>query len=126
MVNIDNIMVIHGRIVRDPELKENNNGVKYVKFTVAVDRRGKNSDVTDFVDCVAFGTSAENIAKYFRKGKAIRVSGSMECDVYTAKDGTKRYPWALKVDGWGFDAADPKNTGTKQEAFEEVTEDIPF
>lgn len=133
MINIDNLMMIHGRIVRDLKLEENKSGTKYTKFSVAVDRRGKNGDITDFIDCVAFNKNAEMLVEYFRKGKPIRAVGSMECDPYTARDGTKRYPWTLKVECWGFDAADPKGTVTENkpdvsEAFEEVDDpdDVPF
>lgn len=135
-MNIDNSIAIHGRIVRDIELKTAANGTKFAKFTVAVDRRGKgDGDKTDFFDCVAFKNSAELIAKYFQKGRPIRLTGSMECDPYTAKDGTKRYPWALKVDGWGFDMSDPKGTSSAPasapapvgEVYEDASdEDIPF
>ena len=100
---------------------------------VAVDRRGKNGDITDFIDCVAFNKNAEMLVEYFRKGKPIRAVGSMECDPYTAKDGTKRYPWTLKIECWGFDAADPKGAVAEKkpdvsEAFEDAddSDDVPF
>lgn len=128
-MNIDNIMMIHGRLVRDVELKTSKDGKPFVNFSVAVDRRGKEGDKTDFVDCVAFGDSAEHIVKYFYKGKPVRLFGSMECDTYTAKDGTKRYPWKLKVFGWGFDINDPKAAAKKDApnvdgAFEEADDDL--
>ena len=142
MQNIDNDIKIHGRIVRDLSTETGASGTVYLKFTVAVDRRGKNdADKTDFFECLAFGESAKSIERYFYKGKPIRIGGRMECDPYTAKDGTKRYPWTLKVDAWGFDINDPRQSGndTRQasenntkaddvvpDGFEAQEEDIPF
>ena len=64
----------------------------------------------------------------------------MECDPYTAKDGTKRYPWALKVEAWGFDMGEGNNGGKSQnnavnnesgdvqtyDSWEQFEADLPF
>lgn len=125
-----NQMIIYGRIVRDLEPKRNKDGLTILNFTVAVDRSGKNADKTDFVECTAFGVMAENIAKYFHKGRPILVCGPMECDPYTGKDGAKRYPWRMKVSRWEFSINDPKGgEQPKGEPFEPATEEeeeIPF
>lgn len=133
MFNIDNNINIHGRLVRDITAEESQSGVIFAQFTVAVDRRGKNdADKTDYFECITFGESAKALEKYFYRGKPIRVSGRMECDPYTGKDGTKRYPWKLKVDAWGFDMGEPKNSGKSQniesvaDTWEEADADIPF
>ena len=131
MQNIDNDIKIHGRIVRDLSTETGASGTVYLKFTVAVDRRGKNdADKTDFFECLAFGESAKAIERYFYKGKPIRIGGRMECDPYTAKDGTKRYPWTLKVDVWGFDINEPKQSENKTkengDSWEQFDEDSPF
>lgn len=131
MENIDNNIKIHGRLVRDVSTETGSSGTVYAKFTVAVDRRGKNdSDKTDFFECITFGESAKTIERCFYKGKPIRISGRMECDPYTAKDGTKRYPWTVKVDSWGFDLNEKNGSKTATEtcgdSWEEADADIPF
>lgn len=128
-----NSIVIHGRLVRDPELKEYSTSKgdrgNLCKFTVAVDRRF--GDGTDFFDCTVFGKLAEVINKHFSKGREIVVSGSMECDPYEAKDGTKRYPWGIKVANFDFygsksDSADSTPKEAPADSFEEIDEDVPF
>lgn len=127
-----NNITIHGRLTRDPELKDytaaNGDVGKMCRFCVAVDRRF--GDETDFFECVTFGKPAEVIDKFFSKGKEIVVSGSMECNSYKAKDGTKRYPWRLRMSS--FDFCGSKKDGEKTESdapsgFGPVNEeDIPF
>ena len=90
---------IHGRLVRDPEMKSYTTSKgdpgSLTKFTVAVDRGF--GEETDFFDCVCYGKLAEVIHKHFSKGREIVVSGEMQCYKYEAKDGTNRYPWSLVV-----------------------------
>lgn len=138
MYNIDNHIEIHGRLVRDITTETSPSGTVYARFNVAVDRRGKNdSDKTDYFPCIAFGESAKTLERCFYKGKPIRIAGRMECDPYDAKDGAKRYPWALKVDAWGFDMNEPNRDGKSQnngsdgnvknyDSWEQLEADLPF
>lgn len=102
-----NKVEIVGRITRDPEMKysqgENANAV--ARFSVAVNRRFKNAEgnyEADFINCVAFGKTAEFIGKYFRKGMAIGVTGSIRTGNYTNKDGAKVYTTDVAVDDAEF------------------------
>ena len=95
-----NSIIIHGRMVRDPELKTGASGVEFCKFTVAVDRR-KNDDPTDFFDCTAFGKTGAAIAQYMTKGREILVTGRMESSK-SEKDGQTRTFWALVVETFEF------------------------
>lgn len=141
MFNIDNFITIHGRIVRDIQTETGASGVVFARFDVAVGRRGKtDSDKTDFFPCIAFGESAKTLERCFYKGKPIRIAGRMECDPYTAKDGTKRYPWTLKVEAWGFDMGEggngskPQNNAVNNtggdvqtyDSWEQFEADLPF
>ena len=123
---MDNITIIYGRLTRDPEYTEaTGDKTQYVKFSVAVNRHTENK--ADFFDCVAFGKTADIIDKWCSKGSEVRVTGRMQCDPYEAKDGTKRYPWKLIVNRFGFCSG----TNRKEEAihpdFTDVSEeDIPF
>ena len=76
-----NSINIIGRITKDPELKQTQNGNKVVSFCLAVTRRDKNK-TTDWIDCVAWNKTAEILAQYCHKGKLISVSGSLQTRSY--------------------------------------------
>lgn len=95
-----NQIIIHGRLVRDPELKTAASGNEFCKFTVAVDRRRK-EDPTDFFDCTAFGKTGVAISKYLTKGREILVQGRMESNK-VEKDGQTRTYWGINVETFDF------------------------
>lgn len=107
-----NKVVLVGRLTRDPELRfAAGSGTAVSRFTVAVNRQFKR-DETDFINCVAFGKTAETISQYFTKGKQIAVSGSIRTGSYDAQDGTKRYTTDVAVDTFDFiDSGNRDNNG---------------
>lgn len=88
-----NVVVLVGRIVRDPEVRYSPSQTAVARFTVAVDRpfARDNEQTADFISCVAFGKSAEFIEKYFTKGKPIGLTGRIQTGSYTDKNGNKAY-----------------------------------
>lgn len=120
---------IHGRLVRDPELtpRKNSDAKDRVNFTVAVDRRF--GDEADFFDCVAFGSRAEVINKYFCKGKEIILWGEGHLNSYEDRNGVKRKSYSIFVEG--FDFCGSKNDSSKgkndsSDDWKKQEEDIPF
>jgi len=99
-----NKVILGGRVVADPELKQTPSGVSVLRLRVAVNRRfsNRNAEQTepqaDFFDVVAWRQTAEFAAKYFRKGSAIAVIGSIRTGSYDAQDGTKRYTTDIYAD----------------------------
>lgn len=98
-----NKVVLAGRITADPELKQTPSGVSVVRFTLAVNRRfSRNNDQgeqqTDFITMVAWRQTAEFISKYFRKGSALCVTGSIQTRSWTDQQGQKRYGTDVVVD----------------------------
>ena len=88
-----NQIVLVGRLVRNPELRDSENGKKYTNVTLAVPRGYKNVDgeyESDFIDCRLWSIVAENTAEYCKKGDLIGVKGRVESRVYE-KDGEKKY-----------------------------------
>lgn len=76
-----NQIVIVGRLVQDPEIKELENGRKVCNITLAVSRSYKNYNgeyETDFIDCVLWTGIAENTQKYCKKGDIIGIKGRLE------------------------------------------------
>lgn len=97
-----NKVVLIGRLTKDPELKfAAGSGMAISRFTVAVNRQFK-KDETDFINCVAFGKTAETIAQYFTKGRQIAVAGNIRTGSYDAQDGTKRYTTDVAVESFEF------------------------
>lgn len=91
--NMLNQIVIVGRLVRDPELKESEGGKKYTNITLAVPRSYKNTDgeyEADFIDCRLWTGVAENTAEYCKKGDLLGVKGRVETRNYE-KDEEKKY-----------------------------------
>lgn len=76
-----NQIVLVGRLVQDPEIKELENGNKVTNITLAVKRSYKNSDgiyETDFIPCIVWNKMAENATEYCRKGDIIGVKGRLQ------------------------------------------------
>lgn len=88
-----NQTILMGRLTRDPELRRTQSGTAVTSFTLAVERdySGDGSEKqTDFIDIVAWRSTAEFAAKYFTKGKQVAVSGRLQTRTWSDKDGNKR------------------------------------
>lgn len=112
-----NKIVIIGRLTRDPELKTTNAGTSVCNFSVAVDRTYRDKEgnrPTDFFDISVFGATAEFVAKYFKKGSYIAVSGAMESRKFVDKDGNNRIAWSLHADEVNFCGSKSENNGGSQ------------
>ena len=93
-----NFIAIHGRLVRDPEMRRTQSGVVVTNITVAVDRSYSSGGEkqTDFFDCVFWRQGAEFVSKYFSKGKEIIVHGEMQSRKWQDKDGNNRTSWEIQ------------------------------
>ena len=91
-----NVVVLVGRVVKDPEIKQiGEKGTSLCKLTLAINhKRGDNEEVA-FVDCEAWGKSAEILGEYLRKGSLLSVSGRLRQDKWE-KEG-KNYSKLLVV-----------------------------
>lgn len=98
-----NKVILMGRLTADTELKKTRDGVCVLRFTVAVNRpkQKDKEQAADFISCVAFRQTAEFISKYFRKGSAIIVFGTIRTGFYE-KDGTRIYTTDVIADEVGF------------------------
>ena len=99
-----NKVILGGRLTADPELKTTQSGTTVTTFSVAVNRKvAKDQEQkTDFITCVAWRQTAEFIARYFRKGSCICVTGSLQQRQWQDKDGNKRYATEVIVDEANF------------------------
>ena len=89
-----NKIFIMGRLVADPELRHTQSGTAVASFRLAVDRDFKDKDTgerkADFINVVAWRSTAEFIARNFSKGRMAVVAGSLQMRDWTDKDGNKR------------------------------------
>lgn len=128
-----NIVSLIGNIVRDPELKATPQGTSVCDFTIAVQRNYKNANGeydADFINCTAWRNTADFVAKYFVKGSAIGVTGSLQTRKYTTKNGDERHITEVIVAGAEFIGKKPEK---KQEGLDEFADlkpadegDLPF
>lgn len=100
-----NRVVLIGRITQDLEVRQTQNGVACLQFTMAVERNFKDANgeyQADFISCVAWRESAEFINRYFGKGRMIAVEGQLRSRTYEDKNGSKHYITEVYVDSASF------------------------
>ena len=109
-----NIIALSGRLTKDPELKSGQSGKAYARFTLAVDRPMQKGEA-DFINCVAFGKTAELIGEYLRKGRKAGVTGRLQMGKYEV-NGEKRTSYDVVVDTIEF--LESKNAVDSMEGYE--------
>ena len=115
-----NQVILIGRLVKKPELKESDKKVNYIKATLAVQSDFKNKDGnydTEFFEFTTFGKTAENTDKYCEKGSLLNIVGSLNNNVYTDKNGVKHYQMSVIANKVSF-----LSKGAKKE--EKESEDV--
>lgn len=127
MANL-NIVTLLGRLAKDPELRRTQNDIPVTTFSVAVNRRGKDQGV-DFIDVVCWRNQAEFVCRYFSKGMAIFVEGSIQTRTWKDKNGNNRK--AVEVVAYNVQFAEPKrdNSPAASPDYEEIADandDLPF
>nr|DAJ77645.1 MAG TPA: Single strand binding protein [Caudoviricetes sp.]DAP42405.1 MAG TPA: Single strand binding protein [Caudoviricetes sp.]DAZ07033.1 MAG TPA: Single strand binding protein [Caudoviricetes sp.] len=110
-----NQISVQGRIVRDPELRRTASGKAVTSFTLACDRDFKNQQTgekeVDFIECVAWGGTAEMVEKYFHKGQMAVATGRLQLRDWTDKNGQKRRQAEILVNNIYFCGS--KESGTQ-------------
>ena len=131
-----NKVILMRNLTRDPELRQTKGGTSICRFSVAVNRSynsqdGSARDETCFVEVDSFGRKAENIAKFFSKGKSILVEGRLRQENWEDKQsGQKRSKLLVVLESFEFvgvkgeDRPDDSNIGQDSGDFDD--EDIPF
>ena len=107
-----NKIIIMGRLTRDPELRRTGSGTAVTSFSLAVDRDFKSQNgekETDFIDVVAWRSTAEFVSKYFTKGRMAVVEGRLQIRDWTDRDGGKRISAEVVADNVYF--GDSKREG---------------
>jgi single-strand binding protein len=113
-----NKAILMGRLTRDPEVRysQNDSSMAIARFSLAVDRRYKkqgDETTADFFNCTAFGKQGEFVEKYLKKGTKVVVTGRIQNDNHTNKDGQKVYSVQIMVEEIEF--AESKAAGQSQQ-----------
>lgn len=108
-----NSVQLIGRLTRDPDVRYADSGSTIARFSLAVDRRFKQEggETADFINCIAFGKTAEFIEKYIFKGTKIALNGRIQTGNYTNKDGVKVYTTDVVVENVEFAESKNSNMG---------------
>ncbi|OUP49318.1 single-stranded DNA-binding protein [Butyricicoccus pullicaecorum] len=110
-----NKVILMGRLVCDPERKYIGDR-KVANFTLAVDRGRKNANgerEADFIDCAAWGSSAEFVQKWFAKGMMAIVVGRIQTRHWEDRNGNKRVSVGVQVDEITFGETKKARAGAR-------------
>ena len=124
-----NKVILMGRLTKDPEVKYTQQNVAVARYSIAVARRflQKGQPEVDFINCIAFGKSAEFAQKYLNKGKQIAITGRIQVHTWENENGQKQWSTEVIVEEQYF--ADSKAKETEENGFDTVDEnddDLPF
>ncbi len=125
-VNLNKVLLM-GNLTRDVELKHTPSNQPVASIGIAVNRRfrtrdGEDRDETVFVDCEAWGRTAEVMNQYLSKGRPVFIEGRLKLDQWQDKEGNNRSKLRVVVENFQF--VDSKPGGAQHEPVAE--DDIPF
>ena len=134
-----NNVVLKGRLVADPELRQTQSGIAVVSFKIAVDKYVKEGEKqADFIECNAWRGTAEFISKYFTKGQEILIRGAIHTKEWTDKNNVKHYTYEVTAENAEFCGSKASNSAPADNdasaeigdlgSFEEILSDgdVPF
>lgn len=119
-----NKVILMGNLTRDPEISysSGDNSMAIARFSLAVNRRfsRQGNDEVDFFNCTAFRQQAEFVEKYFKKGSRMLVSGRIQNDNYTNRNGEKVYSVSIIVEEVEFGSRknDDNSFNTNSQGFD--------
>lgn len=131
-----NVVTLSGRLTKDPETRYTQTGTAVTSISIAVDRHYKSEGQpdTDFFNCTAFGKRGENLGQFFHKGSRIIISGSMQNETYTNREGQKVTATRVIIDQFDFidtksesqarAAAQPAPTNAADAGFMNIPDDV--
>ncbi len=118
-----NSVTVSGRLTRDPELRRTNTGRAVTSFTIAFNNRTKDEQgnyTSSFINCTAWGTTAEYLANYAKKGNLLCIEGRLQERRYTRNDGSNASVVEIIVNNVEFMSGSKSNSAKEADlAFEE-------
>lgn len=121
-----NKTIVMGRLTRDPEMRTTTSGIAVSRFTLAVERDFKQENgerAVDYLDCVAWRSTAVFVNKYFAKGRMAVVSGRLQSSSWTDNDGAKHRSTEINVEDIYFGEGKQREAAESSvPALSEITE----
>lgn len=120
-----------GRLGQDPKVGNVPSGSKVATLSLGVERKTKEGKTTDWIDCVAWGKTADVIEQYLKKGDRIGITGTLQTRTYETANGDKRKVVEILIERLEFlserkpDAAQPTEPTAAQVA-PTAPEELPF
>ena len=126
-----NKVILMGRLTREIDVKTSTTGTSFTRNSIAVDRKGKDKE-TDFFNITGFGKTCEFMEKYLHKGSKVVITGRLQNDSYTDRNGNKVTSTSVIIEEIEF--AEPKGDAPKEENKEtdflnvpaSIVEELPF
>lgn len=120
-----NRTILVGRLTRDPELRNTNDGTATASFSLAVNRQFKNKQgerEADFINCVIWRKAAETFCNYTHKGSQVAIDGRIQTRNYENSEGTRVYVTEIVVENFSFldsgnDSESKSKTSSKSDPF---------
>ena len=120
-----NSVSLMGRLTRDPELRYTaNTQMANARFVVAVNRKlskekrqeaeNNGYPTADFISCMAWGKTAENVGNYFRKGNRIAITGHIQTGSYENQQGQRVYTTDVVIDSFDFVESNKDNNSNQE------------
>lgn len=127
MVSLNRVIVA-GNLARDPELKVTSSNRKFTNMVIAInefwkDKDGKTAKKTIYINIIAWGSLAENCAKFLKKGRAVMIEGRIESDKYEDKNGKKQYITRINSNNVVFLENSSRNNNYADDAEDDEDED---
>jgi single-strand DNA-binding protein len=123
-----NKVILFGRLTSDPIYRQTQSGIAVCRFTVACDRQFADKQTgkreADFIEVQAWRQAAEFVSRYFKKGDAITVDGSLRNNNYEDKNGVKHYGYIVMADNIGFGGSKSENTNNQQSGNQQTPEGL--
>lgn len=118
-----NKVLLMGNLTRDVELKYTQNNRAVARIGLAVNRRyrlesGEQREEVTFVDCDAWGRTAETMSKYLSKGRPVFIEGRLKLDQWEDQQGNKRSKLKVVVDNFQFIDSKPSGDGPRRQSDE--------
>ena len=128
-----NKVILMGRLCKDPEISSSTGGTTIARYSIAVDSKYKKEGEpdADFFNLVSFGKQAEFVEKYLHKGTKIVISGALQNNNYTNREGKKIYETRIITDDVEFAESKGTQTETQQQnnflnVPDSLIEELPF
>ena len=121
-----NKFICIGNMTRDPELRFSQSGIAVCKFSIAINDGWGDKKTVSFINCVAFGKTAEATANYTHKGSKVGIESRVQTSSYENKEGKKVYTTDFIIDKIEF--LDSKKDKQEEDVFTPVEDfsEVPF